>query len=714
MEFTDVTIGSIFSGFENQRLVLPNFQRGFVWNRSKQQGLVASALVDLPVGSLLILDGHTEDFAKRPLCKHQEIDLNKGPCEYVLDGQQRLSTLRAVFTDVFSENDWAEVWESLYRDLRARWFLKIFDKEDGSDIFESKYLGQVNFRSFTDTEVIGHIEFKLIRKTKVDEPHHPKFLASNRRDAVRYFAEHELIPLWEISEKDQGLHENVLRRIADNRVTELKERLKEGGYELEAYEEVFQNYNSGGDTAKDLYEEIEVDGEGENRELKLSTPLTKLSERWVNHLKNHLEGLLERRLAITQIQRDEIGRAVAIFEAINKGGQPLTTYDLLVAKSSPGLDSASLSTRIKDIVNAEMEIPRFVSNRYFDSKAGEGHEYALWSASKMGVFDDNEPSSQFKDWFINVLSLLVHVDKYGLEPSTQIMKRDKILSMSTSDISENYGLAVKAIIRSLAFLQLRCGVIEARNLPYNLMLVVIAFFFSKDEIWKSDKAHSRIEQWYWLSLFSGEYSKSQNDRAIQDIRQRLRLFIESKDVHSENVFDSLLNNVLSYDGYATEDILLRKDDVTGIEPKSVQSAILQFILSKNIPDFVSGGGFRSLSAWDVANGDLKLHKHHIIPLGAVSSIGESSSVIRADKKHILNSPLNLIYISDEANRAISDDPIESYLPKIENFSGTLGGIPDIKTVKEAVQNGTQEGYAEVLRGRYNRIRERVIDRVRSL
>jgi len=713
MEFTDSTIGNIFTGFINQRLVLPNFQRGFVWVRSKQQGLVASALVDLPVGSLLILAGHNQDFAKRPLCRHQEISLNDGPCEYVLDGQQRLSTLKTVFTDVFSEGDWLDVYNSLYKDLRTRWFLKIVDDDNNSDIFESKYLGLVNFRAFTDSEVIGHIEYRLVHKTKLKEAHHPKFIEENRRDAIINFAENQLVPLWEVTSRDSGLHERVLRRIAEGKIMELRESLRESSYSLEAYEDVFRNYNSGGDTASDLHHEIEVEGKGEDRELKLSAAFTKLAEKWIQHIKNHLEGMLDRRLSITQIERDEIGRAVAIFEAINKGGQPLSTYDLLVAKSSPGLDSASLSKRIQEIVSREIEIPRFVSKRYYDAhKDSDG--IARWSADRMGIFDDNEPSSQFKDWFISVLSLIVHVRNNKLELGAHIMKRDKILEMSTTDISDNYESAVIAIVRALAFLQLRCGVIEAKSLSYNLMLVVIAFYLFSDEDWTDEKVHSRIEQWYWLSIFSGEYSKSQNDRCVQDIKVRLKSFIDSDNIIGDTVFNALLDKIFNYDGYATEDILLRNDDVTDTEPKSFQNGLLQFILSKNIPDFVSEGSFRSLNAWDVAAGDLKLHKHHIIPLGSASSIGESSSVIRSDKRHVLNSSLNLIYISDDANRAISDDAIETYLPKVNQFSGSLGGIPDLETVKRAVLSGDMEGYRDILRHRYNRIKESVLDRVMSL
>jgi uncharacterized protein with ParB-like and HNH nuclease domain len=42
-------------------LLLPNFQRDFVWDRKeKQKDLLASFVFNIPIGSLLILNGEKE------------------------------------------------------------------------------------------------------------------------------------------------------------------------------------------------------------------------------------------------------------------------------------------------------------------------------------------------------------------------------------------------------------------------------------------------------------------------------------------------------------------------------------------------------------------------------------------------------------------------------------------------------------------------------
>src|SRR5690554_1746681 len=86
---------------EENRVVIPNFQRDFVWDAEKQKDLIATLLVDLPFGSLLTLKGRAGDFSARKLCFPVQTT-PKDECEYVLDGQQRLSTIKAAFFDIYS------------------------------------------------------------------------------------------------------------------------------------------------------------------------------------------------------------------------------------------------------------------------------------------------------------------------------------------------------------------------------------------------------------------------------------------------------------------------------------------------------------------------------------------------------------------------------------------------------------------------------------
>lgn len=83
---------------KTSKIALPDFQRDFVWNPSRVVELLDSVSRQWPIGSLLLLGG-PQPFAIRPidnapLISDKELDL------YVLDGQQRLTSLFHAVADV--------------------------------------------------------------------------------------------------------------------------------------------------------------------------------------------------------------------------------------------------------------------------------------------------------------------------------------------------------------------------------------------------------------------------------------------------------------------------------------------------------------------------------------------------------------------------------------------------------------------------------------
>jgi len=80
------------------KIVLPQFQRNFVWNRADVEDLIVSLLKGYFIGSFLLLrtDKDNSPFAIRPIegVKKNIEDLN--PDRMILDGQQRLTTLHYI------------------------------------------------------------------------------------------------------------------------------------------------------------------------------------------------------------------------------------------------------------------------------------------------------------------------------------------------------------------------------------------------------------------------------------------------------------------------------------------------------------------------------------------------------------------------------------------------------------------------------------------
>ncbi len=81
-------LDTILDQIDNGAVALPEFQRGYVWNRGQVRGLMDSLYRGHPVGSLLTWQTATEGATSRG-----DTDLQPGTVQLLLDGQQRITTL---------------------------------------------------------------------------------------------------------------------------------------------------------------------------------------------------------------------------------------------------------------------------------------------------------------------------------------------------------------------------------------------------------------------------------------------------------------------------------------------------------------------------------------------------------------------------------------------------------------------------------------------
>jgi hypothetical protein len=98
----DMILGQIDLG----KMALPEFQRGYVWNRDQVRGLMDSLYRRHPVGSLLVWQTHVDAAEIRG-----EAPTNGDYVDLLLDGQQRVTTLYGVIRGrppkFFDGNAWA-------------------------------------------------------------------------------------------------------------------------------------------------------------------------------------------------------------------------------------------------------------------------------------------------------------------------------------------------------------------------------------------------------------------------------------------------------------------------------------------------------------------------------------------------------------------------------------------------------------------------------
>lgn len=110
-------------------VVLPRFQREFIWTRQQVLELLDSVARNYPIGSLLLWQS-TQNLASERTIAGLDVDASRSgyPVNYLLDGQQRLSTICGAL-HWRPSGDPGSIWNLAY-DLAEQRFLHLTDFDD--------------------------------------------------------------------------------------------------------------------------------------------------------------------------------------------------------------------------------------------------------------------------------------------------------------------------------------------------------------------------------------------------------------------------------------------------------------------------------------------------------------------------------------------------------------------------------------------------------
>jgi len=115
-----VKVSTILDQIDLDQLVLPEFQRGYVWNRSQVRGLMQSLYRRYPVGSLLVWTTQAQNASIRS----GHATRTAHAVKLLLDGQQRITTLYGIMRGrppAFFQGG-ASAFTDLFFDLRTETF----------------------------------------------------------------------------------------------------------------------------------------------------------------------------------------------------------------------------------------------------------------------------------------------------------------------------------------------------------------------------------------------------------------------------------------------------------------------------------------------------------------------------------------------------------------------------------------------------------------
>jgi hypothetical protein len=177
-------------------------------------------------------------------------------------------------------------------------------------------------------------------------------------------------------------------------------------------------------------------------------------------------------------------------------------------------------------------------------------------------------------------------------------------------------------------------------------------------------------------------------------------------------FSNRYEGILSVEDYSDFETLVGDNEDYSVR-KGLSQGIYHYVLSRQPYDFKDGS--QRLRAWNAYKEDvLKLENHHVIPLKNANSIQESSSDLRSDKDHPLNSPLNRTMISGEANRNLGSLPPERYLEKLNELTTTGHFLPPSEEFCQRSEESDREYYKRLLKARFDKLKADIHDRINSL
>ena len=361
------------------------------------------------------------------------------------------------------------------------------------------------------------------------------------------------------------------------------------------------------------------------------------------------------------VNSDKRARAIDIYENLNRGGVSLCTFDLIMARVAT-VTYNNFHKRIVDDMQGKKEYTIEVLNDKMQSLLGYkivNHTYNATINMKCYNAHKNEIVSKYIDVFLDVLSLYCYnkdfqPDGYGVD----YIKREKILALDPNDINQSCELICDSIDRALFFFQTRCGIRSINEINYSLLLVIVSVIFVKDEWFMDKSVHRKLEAWYWAVIFSGEFDKDQNVKMISHLQLLIKLI---KNQHNDKWITDMKNDVLNTPNFSDKKLLLLEKAADERMPKEVfKNFICQYFLSQTYVDMFDERKELSVFCDEVG----ELEAHHIIPLGSVKKVGESTAKLRDDGKHICNSPLNFVYITKKSNKEIADESLDVYANKL--------------------------------------------------
>lgn len=205
-------------------------------------------------------------------------------------------------------------------------------------------------------------------------------------------------------------------------------------------------------------------------------------------------------------------------------------------------------------------------------------------------------------------------------------------SISNDDLRNNWGIIKKSLDECFKILEENLGIKNSDILPSQYVLIPLAFYISQKKDAFSERDTREFILWFLLASFWGRYAGSPETRLDEDI----------KSINENKNLSKLFHLLKSQVGR----LLIDEERFAG---KSKNSKLLLYIVAREqgAEDWWKG---HKITTTDY-------EEHHIIP---------RSLLKKADYEYtLIDDTANIAFLTEKANRKISNSPPEKYLASID-------------------------------------------------
>lgn len=204
----------------------------------------------------------------------------------------------------------------------------------------------------------------------------------------------------------------------------------------------------------------------------------KFSENELENIDSYSTAFKTYEFSTVVLRKEDIDSAIEVFTRINTGGQTLTLFEIMSAKT-------------------------YDEEQHFDMQA-------KWA----------DFIKELKDVKYETISSTVVLSVLALVLSrTKECKRKTILSLDKQSIIDNWDKVISALKNSIDYFRTTYRIPVSHLLPYDSLLVPFSYYFYTHHDKPEAEQRKYLEEFFWRMSLSFRYSSSAESRLAQDIKR---------------------------------------------------------------------------------------------------------------------------------------------------------------------------------------------------